>query len=379
VTVLRVSEKHGLEEICARVENAAHTMLETFCEQVDLEKLEEARQVAEDYKWNDLLTLMKGTTELTKMMKAIQVAAADENIAVLRAIVQRARLEKRERVLEVADRHLREVASRVGDRMGLPAEWDVVMELAGKGEKKLLKKSEENQEDLLRVIQKLVDDTFTGWGGLGKQTRTRDRATEAIAKRLKVKSVVYVQNAENYVNYKARRTVIAQECPAGMKTDWDVKTGTFDLSGIGRYTKHPTDPSIGEHYLWHGTSPAGAMGITDVDFDLRRAGKSFGALFGNGIYFAESSMKSDEYTRPDKRGWHPFILCRVVLGNISYCDAMDPTVVKAQLEAMCKPGGPGFHSVLGDREKVRKTFREFIVYNTHQVYPEYIVWYEREM
>ena len=38
--------------------------------------------------------------------------------------------------------------------------------------------------------------------------------------------------------------------------------------------------------------------------------------------------------------------------------------------------GP-FHSVLGDREKIHKTYREFIVYDDDQVYPEYVVWYQR--
>jgi hypothetical protein len=36
-----------------------------------------------------------------------------------------------------------------------------------------------------------------------------------------------------------------------------------------------------------------------------------------------------------------------------------------------------YHSLLGDREKCRKTFREFVVYDDDQVYPEFAVWYER--
>ncbi|CAD7968348.1 unnamed protein product [Amoebophrya sp. A25] len=37
-----------------------------------------------------------------------------------------------------------------------------------------------------------------------------------------------------------------------------------------------------------------------------------------------------------------------------------------------------YHSVLGDREKCRRTFREFVVYDQAQVYPEWILWYERQ-
>ena len=38
-----------------------------------------------------------------------------------------------------------------------------------------------------------------------------------------------------------------------------------------------------------------------------------------------------------------------------------------------------YHSVLGDREKCRGTFREYIVYDNAQVYPEWIIWYQRQM
>lgn len=88
-------------------------------------------------------------------------------------------------------------------------------------------------------------------------------------------------------------------------------------------------------------------------------------------------MKADEYAKPDRRGWFPLILCRVICGHIHYCDVSDPTKISKELEASCKPDG-GYHSVLGDREKVRGTFREFIVFDNHQVYPEYIVWYTRK-
>ena len=40
--------------------------------------------------------------------------------------------------------------------------------------------------------------------------------------------------------------------------------------------------------------------------------------------------------------------------------------------------GP-YHSVIGDREKCRGTFREIMVYDKNQAYPEWIVWYQRQM
>jgi len=178
------------------------------------------------------------------------------------------------------------------------------------------------------------------------------------------------------VNYNAKRAAIAAKLVGSpIKTDWDVKTSKVSLEDVGRHgTKLNGD--INEVYLWHGTSPKGALNITDTDFDLKLSGSAYGSLFGAGVYFAESCMKADEYTISDKRGWRPFILCRVVLGRIHYCDAYDPTKSSKTLEQSCTVGG--YDSVLGDREKVRMTFREFVVFDGHQIYPEYIVWYQRK-
>eukprot|EP00438_Fugacium_kawagutii_P023830 Skav212415 [mRNA] locus=scaffold202:17594:17908:- [translate_table: standard] len=98
-------------------------------------------------------------------------------------------------------------------------------------------------------------------------------------------------------------------------------------------------------------------------------------LFGLGLYLAESCAKSDEYSEEsqDGSGLRCLLLCRTVLGNVKYCDDIAPDTTEL-VEACLR--GP-FHSVLGDRQKVHGTFREFIVYNAGQVYPEYILWYRR--
>jgi hypothetical protein len=311
------------------------------------------------------------------LLKGLEVADTEENIAAIRAIEKRARESDHLDIANKAKAKLETVAARVGERLGLPAEWDVVLDMVGGSAAKLLRKTEETEDALLQLMQRLVNETFTGWGPLGKMTRTRDRAKEPIADILRVKSVVYVQNTEGFVNYNQRRMGIKKEMPASGWPQYNVKTQLVAMEGVSRHKKNPLDSTINEHYLWHGTTPNAAAKITDAEFDLKLAGRAYGCLFGPGIYFAESSMKADEYTRADKRGWMPLILCRVVLGNLKYCDAPDPTKKAKELEAACKPGA-GFHSILGDREKVRGTFREFIVFDNHQVYPEYIVWYERE-
>merc|ERR1712210_183794 len=41
---------------------------------------------------------------------------------------------------------------------------------------------------------------------------------------------------------------------------------------------------INEVYLFHGTSPSGARGVTDCGFKLSLAGTGAGSMYGNGIY-----------------------------------------------------------------------------------------------
>eukprot|EP00811_Abedinium_folium_P035320 NODE_8122_length_1521_cov_6.584648.p2 GENE.NODE_8122_length_1521_cov_6.584648~~NODE_8122_length_1521_cov_6.584648.p2 ORF type:complete len:236 (+),score=68.88 NODE_8122_length_1521_cov_6.584648:256-963(+) len=233
-------------------------------------------------------------------------------------------------------------------------------------------------------MQELVDKTFYGWGGLGKATRTRDRGKEVTPSRLEVVRVVHVRNAETYINYCARRTEIIAELNAhpGYCRDYNVKTGEaatgVSFVGLSRdVVACPVDPEINEFYLWHGTNARSAEAIVQDDFDTGRAGMATGVLYGPGIYFAESCLKADEYVTADAHGHYPLVLSRVTLGNMRYCDDYHPKKISEALVASCRRPGGDCHSVLGDREKVRKTFREFVVYDSDQIYPEYIVWYKR--
>ena len=52
--------------------------------------------------------------------------------------------------------------------------------------------------------------------------------------------------------------------------------------------------------------------------------------------------------------------------------------MKPDVEALVQDIQQGLHdSILGDREKARGTYREFIVFDNNQVYPEYIIIYKR--
>jgi len=147
----------------------------------------------------------------------------------------------------------------------------------------------------------------------------------------------------------------------------NVKTDQMDLHS------EESDKETNTVWLFHGTSTEAAALITRGDFLVDKAGSNAGTLYGRGIYLAENCSKSDEYSRENAEGHRCILLCRAVLGNILYNDEVSPNIDCLLRQIRDK----NYHSLLGDREKCRKTFREFVVYDDDQVYPEFAVWYER--
>ena len=101
-------------------------------------------------------------------------------------------------------------------------------------------------------------------------------------------------------------------------------------------------------------------------------GSGKGSLYGAGLYFADSIVKADEYSEADENGVYSMLLCRVLGGNVLY-SAED--VPDGDLRAQVLEGR--YDSVLGDREQVRGTFKEYMVYDADHVYPAYEIRYRR--
>jgi len=226
-----------------------------------------------------------------------------------------------------------------------------------------MKRIVEKDKQVISNIQELVDATFQSWGPHGATCTTKDRRIHGnpLATRLKVEQVVRMCNIENYLRFQARRQDIVDDVSAdgrAMTNDWDIKTRR-----VKNHSKEPLNKDINECWLWHSVNEKAVVG------------SSASAMFGRGIYFAESVLKADELSQEDCRGWIPVMLSRVVLGRVNYCDALHPHSMATAFEESVKSGR--FHAVLGDREKIKGSFREFVVFDSDQVYPEYIVWYSR--
>lgn len=132
------------------------------------------------------------------------------------------------------------------------------------------------------------------------------------------------------------------------------------------------DASINECLVFHGTSAAAARAIVQTDFALPKA-HAHGAIYGGGVYLAESNTKAHMYCQADPRGWVPILIVQVALGIIH--NTVEDRPDGAALMRGAQAGT--YDSVCGDRRKLKWNFsgwREFVVYDKAQAVARYVVW-----
>jgi hypothetical protein len=220
-------------------------------------------------------------------------------------------------------------------------------------------------------IQRLVDHCYVG-------KSTRDRKGNHLPTRLQVEEVVQIQHIDNWKRYESNFIrVVGSLCPDDRslwaeKIDPDLLTCALanELDVLPLIQHEQT-----ERWVFHGTTIKGLDGIVEDDFDIEKSGSNGGTLYGSGIYTAECSSKADEYTEENSKGLRALLLCRATLGRILYVDDkhVDKIAVTRQRDARyC-------HTIVGDRLKANGTFREFVLSDRNQVYPEFIIFYRRVM
>jgi len=191
----------------------------------------------------------------------------------------------------------------------------------------------------------------------------------------KVRRVVRVEDSEMWGRYIDRRDAIQQKRQEEMPIPLLDPPAISD-EAVEKYenTFDPLDNSLNEVYLWHGTNVRRALSIAQNDFRIDLAGSSTGTMYGLGAYLAEHCTKADEYSSDEPGGYYEgvfaLLLCRVTLGKFYYTEERDTS-------AGDKVRNGDFDSTLGDRLKKAGTFREFVVYDSDAIYPEYVVLYSR--
>jgi len=205
-------------------------------------------------------------------------------------------------------------------------------------------------------------------------------------KTYKVTKMYRVQNPDLWAHYQLRKREIQ-------------KANENRLVPLSNVPTKCLDADSNEFYLFHGLNGKIVNIITESGFDERVS--SLQGLFGGGIYFAENSSKSDGYSHTENCGQvgavysskssqctcadakeRAMLVCRVLVG--SPCIKLLPLDSKNPLRRPPErddAGGGHFDSVVGEARhhnpSAALSFREIIVYDRKQVYPEYLVFYSR--
>eukprot|EP00053_Salpingoeca_punica_P012440 m.111327 g.111327 ORF g.111327 m.111327 type:complete len:1291 (-) comp15950_c4_seq1:236-4108(-) len=212
---------------------------------------------------------------------------------------------------------------------------------------------------------------------------------------VRVQSVMRVENSELWTSYANERMAIQRQLLG--RQGWqraDLHPSTVQCAAALPGADTLMSAEAGEVYLLHGAPASVEDAVTLHGLDDRVATAGF---YGRGIYFAEKSYKSQIYFRGQPG---VIFVCRVLLGHTFFADTDNlaetlqqlrqgpgtqttvplvsrPPCVHGHFDTREKCAHDRFHSVLGDpREhttEAYRQFREFVVYNRYQVYPEYVV------
>ena len=116
----------------------------------------------------------------------------------------------------------------------------------------------------------------------------------------------------------------------------------------------------GEAFLFHGTDRIAINSIVQKGFNLHYCK---GGMFGHpGIYLSEHAQKADQYTdKNERRSTDLYMLVvRVALGRTEMYEK--------------KKSGEDYDTIVGGTNNL---FREFVKTDTAQLYPEFVVHYDR--
>ncbi|CAE7227802.1 Tiparp [Symbiodinium natans] len=193
-------------------------------------------------------------------------------------------------------------------------------------------------------------------------------ADPGLPTRYRVRRVIRVEASDIWQRYVAKRDEIREKRDSGEIQEFNPPPLTKAVAEKYPSIFAPLDSSVNEVYAFHGTFVRYALSIAENDFNIDYAGSSTGTLYGRGAYLGESITKADEYAKDEPGGYYEgvfaVLVCRLTMGKLN-CTKGDP---KAGERVMAGE----FDSTCGTR-----LFRELVVYDADQCYPEYLVLYQR--
>ncbi|XP_077423448.1 protein mono-ADP-ribosyltransferase PARP12 isoform X1 [Vanacampus margaritifer] len=121
-----------------------------------------------------------------------------------------------------------------------------------------------------------------------------------------------------------------------------------------------------EQYLFHGTSDNLIAAICEQNFDWRMSG-IHGTAYGKGSYFAKQASYSNRYAKA-KGGTKSMFVALVLVGDYTQGNSQ-----------YARPPAKGQSTTLYDScVDDRKNPNIFVIFESHQIYPEYIIDYSEQ-
>ena len=215
------------------------------------------------------------------------------------------------------------------------------------------------------------------------------------------------ENSDIYVKYKKLQCDIEpvtdahilnliekyMQCNRGahqMKLNVQAVFNLDKLSERNSYRKW--DTMHNKQLLWHGTRLANIAGILTSGMRINPVGiPTTGKMFGNGLYFANSSTKSAQYMYMSNNGIGALFLCEVALGNMHELKQSDHVLILPDGKHSTKGVGinqpneddhvevdnnviiPIGKLMPSDTSGKSLQYDEFIVYDTSQIKLRYLV------
>jgi len=235
-------------------------------------------------------------------------------------------------------------------------------------------KDQKSYNERIEVTDEAVKDSLQSLMNVSyKNVWTRDRrktGKNKVPKRYELVRALHSENYKDWKGYYLKR----HQIKAHVVTMPHFKVMAPLTAGeTAAYERHEIDTTCNEWLLFHGTNSDSAEKIAKGDFTMRLAGSNTGTLYGGGTYFADSITKADEYADLDEDDNCCVLVCRALGGHVLYNDEITPDADNLQRQVV----DDAYDSIIGDREKCRGTYKEYILFDADQVYVEYIVIYKR--
>lgn len=278
--------------------------------------------------------------------------------------------------------------STLSNLLSTPSYWTSFSEDNPEYLEVLLEESSDEFKNLSAMMNSNISSHHGGFGTVNNICPTS----------FNIEKIVRIQNLELWSRLQFARNLIAKNNSHCIK----------ELESSKYITKYPIktpllDESSNEYYLFHGTKWDVINKIKKRGFDERVG--SVNGMFGAGIYFAEISSKSNQYIPcPQCLGGAIFspnpvcnckemkesfgmIVCRVLLGDVHISIEYEESKYKGEKDNPIRRPPPKqsngldlFDSILAESKingGTKLNHREFIVYDRLQVYPEYIIYFNR--